>query len=567
LPLETWWIIVFLLAIAWFAPLLGNSLFLPIERFFYRIASHRSRCVVLIFFITVLLRVLLLPILPVPSPWVHDEFSYLLQGDIFAHGRLAFPPHPMATYLQTFYINFSPTYSSIYPPTQSAILSLGFLLGYPWIGVLLSTAAMVAAVLWMLQGWFPAHWALLGAVFVLARISIFSYWMNSFWGGSVAAVAAALVLGALPRLQRRQRLRDALLLGLGVAILANSRPLEGFILCIPVAGAMLLWLVQLVRAGRTLPARRVLLPIAACLCLTAAFILFYNWRLTGSALLFPRVLYYRQHLSVSPFVWGKIQPALHYTNPQFEGFFNGWLTRQFDGSWTDLKRIELLRAKEFWQFFLGSSLSLLFMGLPWLFGDRKMRFVLVQFLLCACGIAAVTWFYSHYAAPLLCTLTILLVQSTRHLRRWQFRGRPVGVGWTRLICTMVLLQLPACAIQAAHNPRRPCCQNTIQGFERADVIRQLEQTPGQHLVIVRYGLKHNIHNDWVYNSADIDHSRIVWARETPGQDLAPLLSYFSSRKVWLLEPDSNPPGLYPYLPPPFLPPLASQDPRHVVIAP
>jgi len=193
-----------------------------------------------------------------------------------------------------------------------------------------------------------------------------------------------------------------------------------------------------------------------------------------------------------------------------------------------------------------------------------MRLFLAQFLLCACGLAAVTWFYAHYAAPLLATLVILLVQSTRHLRRWQFRGRPVGVGWTRVICTMVLLQLPACAIQAAQNPRKPCCQNTVQGFRRAALIRQLEQTPGQHLVIVRYGLKHNIHNDWVYNSADIDHSRIVWARETPGQDPAPLLSYFSSRQVWLLEPDSDPPELHPYPPPPSLRSPAPQDPARVV---
>src|SRR5258708_13163704 len=133
-------------------------------------------------------------------------------------------------------------YASKYPPAQGAVLAVGQLLGHPWIGVLFSVAAMTAAITWMLQGWFPAPWALFGAIVVLARFDLFSYWTNSYFGGAIAAAGAALVLGAFPRIIHHQRPADSLLMGIGAALLANSRPVEGFLFCIPVAVALMTWL-------------------------------------------------------------------------------------------------------------------------------------------------------------------------------------------------------------------------------------------------------------------------------------------------------------------------------------
>jgi hypothetical protein len=546
LQLETWWIVAWFLAIAWFVPSLCDGWFTSIENFFSKLASKRSACILILFFATIAIRLLLLPVVPYPRPIVHDEYSYLLQADIFVHGRLAFPPHPMARYFETFYVNFHPTYSSMYPPAQSAALALGQLLGNPWIGVLLSTAAMVAVILWMLQGWFSPRWAFLGAVLVLIRLAIFSYWMNSYWGGSVAAIGAALVLGALPRLKRAQTPCSALLLGIGIFILANSRPLEGFMFCIPVAVILFCWLFRLRALQQPIPIRRVLFPIFACLFGTVVFTLYYNWRLTGDFFTMPRTLYYRQYVSVSPFIWGRILAPFHYANPQFDAFFNGWMRTQYDGTWLDLKRIEWLRLAVFWKFFLGALLAAPFLSSPWLLKDRRLRPVLWHFSFCVLGLSAVRWFYPHYAAPAMCVFLVILVQSFRRLRRWECGGRPVGLGWLRTIVIPTFLMLPLCIIDHIRRPNDELCFSLRYNWERASVVSELEKMAGEHIVIVRYSAAHDVNVDWVSNSADIDRSKIIWAREIPGEDLSPLLAYYTNRKAWLVEADSTPARLYPY---------------------
>jgi hypothetical protein len=87
---------------------------------------------------------------------------------------------------------------------------------------------------------------------------------------------------------------------------------------------------------------------------------------------------------------------------------------------------------------------------------------------------------------------------------------------------------------------------TAQDLAREQVFARMKQESGKHLVIVRYSTHHDPHQEWVYNPADIDSSKVAWAREMGAEEDAKLIAYFKDRHVWLVEPDQQPPKLSPY---------------------
>jgi hypothetical protein len=539
--------------LALFLPRLTPRLFRAVESFVSRLANRKTLAIATLFFIVIGVRLALLPRLPVPVPGIHDEYCYLLMADTFVHGRLANPTHPMWMSFESFHINWFPTYSSKYPPGQGAVLALGQLLGHPWIGVLLSAAAMCAAILWMLQAWLPARWAFLGGALGALKFGIASYWINSYWGGAVAAIGGALVLGAMPRIVRHARTRDALLLGLGIAILVNTRPYEGLLFCLPVAAWFLWWLLGRTRSPMALRIRiaRVLAPLAVILALAIGFVGYYNWRLTGKALLFPYILNSRTYRSMGLFLWEHPKEPLHYHNQQFEDFYNGWEREDYQNTWKDVRRVTYEKLTRSGSTYFWWGALLLLPGLPFVFLDRKTRLPMLIFLLGTASFLTAIWSFPHYAAPLTCAIFLLLVQAIRHLRTIRVAGRPLGLALSWAVVCLLAVDDGLSVKKHACDPLDWSCKGDPS---RAIIAKTLSNTPGKHLIMVRYDEDHNLHDEWVYNGAEIDTAKVLWARDLDSVQNAKLFAYFEDRRVWLVEPDTDNTELIPYKPPPPLSP-------------
>src|SRR5438105_2978266 len=150
-------------------------------------------------------------VLGIPIPTFLDEPVYLLQADTFAHGRLTNPTHPMWRHFETLYVLQRPTYQAKYPPAHAAFLALGQMAGLPVAGAWIAAAASCAAMTWMLLVWMPARWAAIGGLITAFHPTLLG-WSHCYWGGSVAMLGGALVIGAARRLADRSTVPDSLLL-------------------------------------------------------------------------------------------------------------------------------------------------------------------------------------------------------------------------------------------------------------------------------------------------------------------------------------------------------------------
>jgi hypothetical protein len=549
------------IAVAFALPRIGSPWFASLERTFARIARRKALSVALAAAAAFFLRLAILPLCPIPLPFVQDDFSFLLAANTFALGRLTNPTPAMWMHFESIQITMQPTYMSMYFPAQGLILAAGkILFGHPWFGLLCVTALMCAAFCWMLQAWLPPAWALLGGVLAVLRIGLFSYWINTYsGGGSVAALGGALVLGALPRFIRTACLRYSLLMALGLVVLVLSRPFEGLLLCLPVGFVLMRWIFS----GKNRPTaafvfRRAALPLALIVA-ALAWLGYYNYRAFGNPLTLPYSVDRAQYASAPYWIWQSPRPEPVYRHKALRDFYVDVelsYARQLRTGPGFLSETLLAKPLRTLLFFAGIAMLPPLIMVRRVFLDRRIRFLLVCVAIVVVGVLQETWLIPHYFAAITPAFYGIGLQMMRHLRQWKPGGQPVGTEiqrFTVAVCIALAAIRPWADPLHLQLPRWPSAEWAStwygpgqMGLARKHIEDKLDQLPGKQLVIVRYSPDHSSLDEWVYNAPDIDNSKIVWAREMDAENNLELIHYYKDRTVWLVQPDTNPVSAAPY---------------------
>jgi hypothetical protein len=548
------------IAMAFCWPRLGASYFSRVERAFGRLARRQSLAVVVVGATALLLRLAILPVCHIPLPFVPDDFSFLLASDTFASGRLTNPTPAMWVHFESIHISMKPTYMSMYFPGQGLLLAASkVLLGHPWYGLLCASALMCAAICWMLQAWLPPTWALLGGMLAVLHLGLFSYWINTYHAaGTIVALGGALVLGALPRFMRGALLRDCLLLAMGVVLLGITRPLEGILLCVPVAIVLGRWmLIGKNRPSAAVLIRRTAVPLALIVA-AGAWMAYYDYRAFGNPLTLPYTINRNMYAMAPYFVWQSQRPEPAYRHDVMRKFYYEGELRGIDKFHTlsGFVSESLLKATRGILFFSGIALLLPLIMLRRVLMDRRIRFLVVCVLVLTAGMIIEIFLLPHYMATFTAAFYAIGLQAMRHLRLWSPEGQPVGLTMVRLTVSLCLVMVGIRLFAGPLHlslPEWPASRWNFSwygpgyfGTERARMEAGLEQLPGRQLVVVRYSPDHNPFDEWVYNAADIDGSKVIWARGMDTANDFDLVHYYKDRNVWLVQPDMQPAAISRY---------------------
>lgn len=531
------------------------------------------------------------------EPTIHDEFSYLLGADTFSHGRLANPAPNLPEFFEAPQIIVTPSYASKYPPAPSLMLAVGSMLfGRPIWGVWISCGLSAAGLCWMLQAWCSRQWALAITVLSIATLGVSTYWAQSYWGGMPAACGGALLFGGLRRTIRSPRVIASTLMGLGVVVLAGTRPYEGVLACLPAGVVLCRWLLL----ERAQPMRQKLLafvPFMTVLVIGGGLMGIYHRAVTGDWLRSPYGLTVDQYMPQGVYLFSRARQPERRPVPRLIAFYEeerfppkvglNMLAKVSDnlvsrltmtvttafgfGTYEEQGR-EPYRGVLLWIAFLlplFGKRSVWVFGLPvfaMLLGEAVVRtyfplypttlgplvitvwgmifaltslnhgwarFIAATVVVAALGQSIVRWWWPHYAAPVVpLVLAGVAMSLPRALASLGGRDRVVRLAPTLILVFAVHLVTLAGLSQLT-------LDNTLTAESLAPLLQpraalqhHLAEQGGQHVVFVHYDEDFPLEAEWVFNSADLGEAPVIFVHDLGELKNATLMDAYPRRKAW-----------------------------------
>ncbi len=449
-------------------------------------------------------------------PYIHDEFSYLIQAHQFARGRLWMPAHPLAPFFDSFQLLVDHVYASAYFPGTALLHVPGLWLHLPpWVTALAAAAAVAGLLHWMvsrmvdpLAGWIA--WLLLLSCQLFRTFSI----TTTAWVPLLLYALLACV--AYLKWRETRRVRWAIGIGAFVGLACVTRPVDALCFALPLAIAVLCDLLSEPRTWK--PA----VWMAAGLAPWLALQLTINRGVTGHMFTTPFRVYADRDYPNTAYGAYRYDPDAKPASdlPQkivlYREYLGEFAARRAGGAWHDLRnyRVPLTLS-------LSSStpFPLLAMLLPlsvaglsrrrWLLWAPLPLFLLLY--------VPYVFFFPSYTLVAAGSLIFAPIATARVVAR----GGP---------STWLTLMIVVLAVAALPEFDAGVRDDVFDAPLIRDVNAQLATIKGTAIVLFRFP-RNNVHEEPVYN-ADVawpDDARVIRAHDRGSQN-AELFRYFAQRQ-------------------------------------
>ena len=481
---------------------------------------------------------------------VHDEVSYLLQAQIFAHGKWTEPAAPIPAFFEQFHIFTDPVIASKYPPGHSLLLVPGIWLGLPGLVPLL-LVAVSGALVFALARRLANPWVALLTYFLwlLGRTELRFH--SSYFSENTTALCWLLGFWALLEWRQRREARWLALLTACVAWGGITRPLTMMAYAVP-AVVVVIWTLTRYRAWHW----RSIAPAAATGAAIIAILLISNEKVTGSWRSMPWNVWSREYMPWDAPGFGldttpprrRLSPVMATFAQQFGGLHKNYTLATMPGeakarlaeiAESSLGTFEHPDVRTLLAPFALVGLVLLAWGRP----VREGRFALV----CAVALFVSYLSYAHpapwtlyylecswllpFAAALgLWTVTTMIVKRARIPESWLLRELSTASTFATAAFVGALVWFSIPRINGARH-YADLSHSTLRGW-RTFVSSAI---PDQRAILfVRYAPWHYVHESLVANDPDLAHARL-WIVYDRGPEDATLAALAPDRATYLFD--------------------------------